>query len=210
MSLRAIAAGLNARGIPTARGIGPWSATKVCARWHGARYKCQEPDHASHLLIAPNGARETVRDASGRHRWGPTATQRCWMTNNLLILRCDIDHRRAYLFEPLRFCKGAVGNQIPTRRAVLVLDRLQLGVDERRAVDRAALRVLASRLEHTCQTYRLPPVVVVLDLLADSLELGAQVHGPQRRALQRTRLSKRGPTPGSPTGSNGPFSFGSS
>lgn len=28
-SLRAIAAGLNARGIPTARGIGPWSATQV-------------------------------------------------------------------------------------------------------------------------------------------------------------------------------------
>jgi hypothetical protein len=29
MSLRAIAAGLNAREIPTARGIGPWSATRV-------------------------------------------------------------------------------------------------------------------------------------------------------------------------------------
>jgi DNA invertase Pin-like site-specific DNA recombinase len=28
-SLRAIAEGLNARGIPTARGIGPWSATQV-------------------------------------------------------------------------------------------------------------------------------------------------------------------------------------
>jgi DNA invertase Pin-like site-specific DNA recombinase len=29
VSLRAIAVGLNARGIPTARGIGPWSATQV-------------------------------------------------------------------------------------------------------------------------------------------------------------------------------------
>jgi hypothetical protein len=28
-SLRAIAEGLNARGIPTARGIGQWSATQV-------------------------------------------------------------------------------------------------------------------------------------------------------------------------------------
>jgi hypothetical protein len=28
-SLRAIAAGLNARGIPTARGVGQWSAVQV-------------------------------------------------------------------------------------------------------------------------------------------------------------------------------------
>ena len=36
------------------------------------------------------------------------------------------------------------------------------------------------------------------------------VSGPQRRALQRTRLSKSGATRGSPAGSNGPSSFGSS
>jgi hypothetical protein len=66
------------------------------------------------------------------------------MTRDLLILRCDINHRRAYLFDPLRFCKRAVGNQIPTRRAVLVLDRLQLRVHVRCTVHRAPLRILAS------------------------------------------------------------------
>ena len=72
------------------------------------------------------------------------ATQRRLMTHDLLILWCDIDHRRAYLFEPLKFCKGAVGNQIPTRRAVLVMDRLQLGVHVGRTVHRAPLRIFAS------------------------------------------------------------------
>ena len=71
MSLRAIAAGLNARGIPTARGIGPWSATKVCARWHGARYngaryKCQEPDHAS-MVRERDGQRRERTASVGAH-----------------------------------------------------------------------------------------------------------------------------------------------
>jgi hypothetical protein len=41
-SLRAIAEGLNARGIPTARGIGPWSATQILCTWGRAKYKPRE------------------------------------------------------------------------------------------------------------------------------------------------------------------------
>ena len=72
------------------------------------------------------------------------ATQRRLITDDLLILRGDVDHRRALPLDPLRLGHRPVGDDVATGGAVLVMDRLQLRVHVGRAVHRAPLRVLAS------------------------------------------------------------------
>jgi hypothetical protein len=59
------------------------------------------------------------------------------------FLRLHVDHGRA-LSDPLLLGHRAVGDDVATGGAVLVMDRLQLRVHVGRAVHRAPLRVLTS------------------------------------------------------------------
>ena len=136
LSLRTITEGLNARGINDRAGY--WSLICDTGVTHIGTALGASPRLALGDCAA-NGARDTVKTRVDGIGDRPTP-----MTQDLLILRCDIDYRRAYLFEPLRFCEWPVGYDIPTGGTVLVMDRLQLRVHVRRAVDRATLRVLPS------------------------------------------------------------------